>query len=168
MSKPVIDTGTEVSVVYNPANPSEALIGDFTQTWLGPLVVSVAGLVFILMGIGAFSLMGDSDRAFAEVDRQAQKDKLVFRQDTVRIRGTIDRVQKLSGSGHPRYVLICKGLRPGESFEEEFVSEHFTFEPDSSFVGRTVEIVLDPGDRKFYLVELGLLLKEILALHGGA
>ena len=59
---PDYETGSLVMVAYRPDNPQEAQIVNFSQLWLGPLVVIVAGLLFFLMGVGAFFLIGSSDR----------------------------------------------------------------------------------------------------------
>jgi len=59
---PEYDTGALVTVAYQPDKPKEAQILNFSQFWLGPVVVIVAGLLFFLMGVGAFFLIGSSDR----------------------------------------------------------------------------------------------------------
>jgi hypothetical protein len=59
---PEYEIGTRVIVVYQPNDPQQAKILSFSQFWLGPLVVSIAGLVFFSMGVGAFFLIGQSDR----------------------------------------------------------------------------------------------------------
>jgi hypothetical protein len=49
-------------VAYQPDNPQKAQIVSFAQLWLGPVVVVAGGLLFFLMGIGSFFLIGSSDR----------------------------------------------------------------------------------------------------------
>jgi hypothetical protein len=60
---PDYETGTPVTVAYRADNPYEAQILGFSQFWLGPVVVTVAGLLFFLMGVGAFFVIGSSDRS---------------------------------------------------------------------------------------------------------
>lgn len=48
--------GTAVSMIYDPANPHEALVNSFGSLWFFPLVLCVCGLPFLAVGlIGAFS-----------------------------------------------------------------------------------------------------------------
>jgi hypothetical protein len=70
---PEYEIGTRVTVVYQPGDPQQAKILSFSQFWLGPLVVSISGLLFFTMGVGAFFLIGQSDRrmdAVQEVIRE--------------------------------------------------------------------------------------------------
>lgn len=62
--KPIMETGTQVTVVYDSVDPSSAMIVEFKQAWLGPLVLSVSGLVFLLMGVSGFILIGRDDSRF--------------------------------------------------------------------------------------------------------
>jgi hypothetical protein len=54
--------GSEVDVIYRKSRPQEAQIADFSQFWLGPLGVGLFGFVFLVAGIGAFFLIGESDK----------------------------------------------------------------------------------------------------------
>lgn len=56
---PDYEPGTPVEVIYDPAEPHSAQMTAFSQRWLGPLVVTCAGLVLIFMGIGGFFLIGE-------------------------------------------------------------------------------------------------------------
>jgi hypothetical protein len=72
--KPIMETGTPVTVAYAAADPSNAMIVEFKQAWLGPLVLLVSGLVFLLMGVGGFFLLGrDDDRFDAAMDAMKQQ-----------------------------------------------------------------------------------------------
>ncbi|NTV47862.1 MAG: DUF3592 domain-containing protein [Chlorobiales bacterium] len=48
---PQIQTGTTVDVLYDPSKPSQAQINSFVQYWLGPLGITVMGLVIMAMGV---------------------------------------------------------------------------------------------------------------------
>lgn len=47
-AKPV---GTEVPVLYDPDNPSDATLGSFKALWLIPVVLSLFGMPFLLIGL---------------------------------------------------------------------------------------------------------------------
>lgn len=158
----MLETGAEVNVIYDPADPSDALIADFQQAWLGPLVLSGVGAVFLLFGIAGFVLIGKSDRQFQALGEVMRRDALTLRADSLRIEAKVDRIERVAAEGSPKYVLVCKGLRPGQRFEEQFRSEHFPFAPDREILGRKVDVYLDPTDPSVYRVELGPLLREVM------
>jgi hypothetical protein len=162
VGKPLIDTGTEVEVIYDPAEPSHAQIASFTQFWLGPLAVAGSGLVFLLMGVGGFFLIGSHDRGMAERITMMNRERLVMRADAQVIQGTIVRIEeKPEKSG--RYVFICRALRPFATGFEEFSSDYLPFDPGRRYLGRTVDVRLDPDDRGNYYVDIDPLLREIMS-----
>lgn len=158
----IMETGTIVNVIYLPRDPSAAVIVEFKQAWLGPAVLSVVGLVLLLMASGTFVLMGKSDKTFEAMQDMMHRDALTMRSDSLQMRATILGIKPYGGKRSGKFVFVCSGVRPGEPYEEEFYSDFFDFEPDSAFIGRTVNVYLDPSERENYYVELGPLLKEIL------
>jgi hypothetical protein len=59
LNRPNDAVGTPANVIYDPANPSDAVITEFKQAWLGPLALSIFGTVFLLFGVGGFIGMRD-------------------------------------------------------------------------------------------------------------
>lgn len=51
--KPV-PVGSRVDVLYDPVNPSDALVKAFGMIWVIPIVLLVFGLPFLLIGISGF------------------------------------------------------------------------------------------------------------------
>ena len=47
--------GTEVDVLYHPANPGDAETATFASLWLFPLVTAVLGLPFLLIGLSCLA-----------------------------------------------------------------------------------------------------------------
>lgn len=160
---PEYEVGTPVEVLYDRENPYNAQLAAFSHLWLGPVVVSVAGFIFLVMGVAVFFLIGSSDKSMDQMHRMMQREALAMRQDSIRISGTIRDVRAREDG---KYVYVCMALRPGGVMEEEFETDFFTFDPGIEFAGRTVTVYLDPFDPKNYYVELGPLLKEIVARHG--
>ena len=62
--------GAQVDLIYNPARPSEAQIADFSQFWLGPLGITIFGFVFLVLGVGGFILISDSDKSFGNFNKR--------------------------------------------------------------------------------------------------
>jgi hypothetical protein len=162
---PIIETGTEVRVIYDPADPSNAQIASFSQFWLGPLVVAVCGSIFLLMGTGGFFLIGGHDRSMAEGEAMLNRSMLVFNPEAPVIQGSIIRIEERpENSG--RYVFIVQAQRPDTSFYEEFPSDYFSFDPGHRYLGRQVDIRLDPADRDNYYVNIDPLLPGIVKNRG--
>jgi len=49
------DIGTEVDVVYDPAQPREAEVATFASLWLFPVATAVLGLPFLLVGLACLA-----------------------------------------------------------------------------------------------------------------
>lgn len=163
--KPIIETGTEVNVIYDPAAPSSAQIVSFMQFWLGPLVAAVGGLIFLIMGTGGFFLIGGHDRNMDEREVMMQRERLIFMPEAPVVQGTILRIEeKPVNSG--KYVFVCQALRPDSSLYEEFTSDSVPFDPGHRYLGRQVGIRLDPDDRANYYVNIDPLLPEIVKNRG--
>lgn len=154
----LMQTGTQVGVIYDPNNPSDALIVDFTQAWLGPLVLTVAGALFLLMAIGSFYFMGMVDRDMARVGAMMEQDRIALNPQRIVIDAKVDRVEETGEGRQKRYVLVCVGKKPGTPFTHEFRSEPVPFDPGAKVVGKKVKVYLDPEDEGRYLVEVGGLL----------
>ena len=163
--QPRIKTGTPVKVYYDPRNPSTAFIGTFSEKWMGPLAMSLAGLIFLISGLAGFAL---SARALAAepaeartpqaIERVISEDGVASTQFPVHIQGTIVRADVLRVQVPPPYTFICKAVRPGGSTAEEFRTRSIPYRPGNGWVGRIVEIYLDSKDPPAYYVFLGLLL----------
>lgn len=154
------ETGATVRVRYNPKNPRDAQLANFSQFWLGPVVITAAGLIALFLGIGSFIvLFGDDNKGMFDISAAMQRQMLSVRSDAVRIEGRITGVR---GKGKDKYVFVCKGLKPGASFEDEFESDEFDFNPGPEFAGRAVTICLDPYKKGVYSIEFGLLLEAIV------
>ncbi len=165
VGEPIIETGTEVKVIYDPAAPESAQIKSFSQFWLGPLVVAVAGIISLFLGVGGFFVMGGIDRSMAKGEAMLNRSMLVFNPEAKVVQGTIIRTEERpENSG--RYVFICQAQRPDMSIYEEFPSDYFTFDPGSRYLGRQVDVLLDPADRENYYVKIDPLLPEIMSDRG--
>ncbi|HVR84634.1 MAG TPA: DUF3592 domain-containing protein [Planctomycetota bacterium] len=170
--KPMIATGAPVRVYYEPGNPSNACIGTFSELWLRPLAMSLAGLMFLVAGVLGFVASGRVQAAaLAEarspeaLERQVQDDLRESYNYPVHVQGTIDRVEALDVQGPALYEFICRAVKPGGTDPEEFRSVSIPFQPGPGFVGRTVEIYFNPQEPGTYYLPMGALMREIV---GGA
>lgn len=51
------EIGSTVALVYDPADPYDAMIDTFSHLWEGPIIVSIVGLIMFIMGVVTFYLM---------------------------------------------------------------------------------------------------------------
>lgn len=56
--------GDKVKVYYDSENPESAVLAEFSQLWLGPVIVTLMGFLFLVFGVGGFFLIQSSDAAF--------------------------------------------------------------------------------------------------------
>lgn len=159
-SSPDFEQGTRVRLRYNPKDPGQAQLVNFSQFWLGPVVITAAGLIALFLGIGSFIvLFGDDNKGLSDTGAAMKRQFLAARSDAVRIEGRIKDVREKEKG---KYVFVCKALRPGASFEDEFQTDVFNFNPGLEFTGRPVTICLEPYKKGEYTVDLGPLLMEIV------
>jgi hypothetical protein len=165
-SHPAYEVGQTVDVVYDPANPRNALIGRSTQVWLPPLVLSIVGAIFLAMGTAAFFLIRNSDRTFgsgafgSKFQERVDRDMLAFQPNAIRVRGQITNIRPNMRDGGQTLILTCTGRVTADGPEIGFDSEAVPAKLAGRLIGRPVMILIDPLDRKKYLVDLGPLLSD--------
>jgi len=157
-SSPAYATGDMVPLVYNSLNSSEAQLTHFSQFWLGPLLIILAGLGILFLSYGAFSMMDGKPKSLAELRERMLKEQLQKMSAYPKMEGRISDLRK---NQYGNYVLFCRGTRPGAVTEEEFQSDVLDFNPGREIIGRPITIYFDPKDSKNYIVEFGELLKEM-------
>ena len=166
--RPDFRLGAPVDVIYDPAHPARAQIASFSQFWLGPLTLIIAGAIFLAMGIGSFFLIRGSDEVLGEAfQKRVDRDMLVFQPDAIRIRGQIANFHPNPADDGKTSILICTGRITENEPETLFDSDAVPAELAGSLVGRPVMITIDPRDHDKYLVELGPLLSGSAERKGG-
>ncbi|OGF05363.1 MAG: hypothetical protein A2273_04435 [Candidatus Edwardsbacteria bacterium RifOxyA12_full_54_48] len=158
-SSPEFTIGAEVEVRYNPQKPQQAQLAKFSHFWLGPLLLTIGGLLALFLASGVFYIFGDIEGGKSPAGRSIRARMLEASGKAVRIEGRITGVRE---RGRGRYVFICRGARPGSDREEDFESEEFGVKPEGELIGRSVIILINPDKKDEYSVELGPLLKEVV------
>lgn len=166
-SPPDYAIGDRVKVWYDPEQPRQALIAEFTELWLAPLVTAGFGLAFLLAGIGSFFLVRSTDKAFGPAFQQrmarVRNMGLLKDEEGVRIAGRVRRIEALGDAGD--HVLVCTGRLP-DGREREFQSEPVCYRPGRELLGREVVIHIDPFDRERYVVDIRPLLARSASGEG--
>ncbi|MDQ7797433.1 MAG: DUF3592 domain-containing protein [Candidatus Edwardsbacteria bacterium] len=158
-SSPEFAIGAEVDVRYNPQKPQQAQLAKFSHFWLGPLLLTVGGLLALFLASGVFYILGDIAGGKSPAGRSIRARMLEAGGKAVRIEGRITGVRERSRG---RYVIICRGARPGSEWEEDFESEEFGVKPEGELIGRRVMISINQDRKDEYSVQLGPLLEEIV------
>lgn len=158
-SSPEFSIGARVAVRYDPRQPNRAQLTKFSHFWLGPLLLTVGGLLALFLASGVFYIFGDIEGGKSPAGRSVRLQMLEASGKAARVEG---RVIAIRERGRGRYALVCRAARPGSDWEEDFVSQEFGINPGQEVVGRSVMITLDPDRRDVYSVELMPLLREMM------
>lgn len=158
-SAPSYEVGSSVELLYLPENPSNAQIADFSQFWLGPLILSIFGFVFFAAGVAAFVLIGRSDQEFGpSFDQRINRGTLYESKRGVKITATVRTLDPVRQRGRTTgLVVVCAA--PGvDGNERLFRSAPLVVNPGPGLVGRSVDVYVDPYDAERYYIHLDPLL----------
>lgn len=158
-SSPSYEVGSSVELLYMPDNPSNAQIADFSQFWLGPLVLSIFGFVFLAAGIGAFVMIGRSDEIFGpSFDQRINRGSLYESKRGVKVSAIVREIEPAKKWGRTTgLVVICAA--PGlDGRERLFRSAPLAVNPGAGLVGRSVDVYVDPYDAERYYIHMDPLL----------
>jgi uncharacterized protein (DUF58 family) len=158
-SSPEFAIGAEVDVRYNPNHPDQAQLTKFSHFWLGPLLLTIGGLLALFLASGVFYIFGDIEGGKSPAGRSVKLRMLEASGKAVRVEG---RVTGIRERGRGRYVLVCRAARPGSDWEEDFESAEFGTKPEGELMGRSVIITLDKERKDLYSIELMPLLREMM------
>ncbi len=146
-SSPDYSVGQSVNVVYHREDPDQAQLADFSQFWLGPVAITLFGLVFSVFGVAGFFLIADSDKAFGPgFDARIHRARLYELKNGVKLKGVVKAVELDAGE----YVLVCEASVPGGA-PREFRSAPLAMDPGRA-QGRSIEIYIDPQDKNAFYV----------------
>ncbi|MEK7287089.1 MAG: DUF3592 domain-containing protein, partial [Elusimicrobiota bacterium] len=156
------ETGMKVQVVYDGDNPQDARVGDFMQFWLGPLGVTLFGLLFFLAGVFSFVGISSVDKDFGPgFHKKMNRDALMMSKEKIRISGTVKEVKPQKGDQGAEFIVIATVWMPDGVSEEAFESIPIFFDPGGGILGKRVNIYIDPSDRKRYHVDIDPVLAEL-------
>lgn len=134
-SAPSYQVGAQVAVVYAPADPHDAQVADFEQFWLGPVLISIFGFIFLAAGIGSFFLIADSDKTFGpEFHQRMDRAELFDAKQGVEVQAEVTAVRKTDVG----WLLVCRGGLPGGE-RREFQAA-MALDPGRGVVGRSVSV----------------------------
>jgi hypothetical protein len=138
--------GSSETIIYDPANPSEALEKSFFQMYVFPGIFMFSGLLVIFLGIILPWLM---------IYRQKMK-ATRLRTTGVSIQAKIIGASKtgLIVNNKPYYAISAQWLDPSTNLAHVFKSASMPFDPSSSIkVDQTITVYINPSNPKDYWMD---------------
>jgi hypothetical protein len=148
-SPPSFDVGESVEVLYDPANPSDAVIDSFWQVYLVPIILGGIGGVFFVVGGGLL---------LAQIASRRKRARLLAsgRRITATI-ASVDLNTSLAVNGRHPYCITSQWVNPDTGQVHVFRSEGIWFDPSSHLTAETIDVLIDPVNPRRYYVDTGFL-----------
>jgi hypothetical protein len=146
---PAFERGERVTVRYSPADPDDARIDGFLESWFIPTLLGGLGSIFFAIGAG-FSLWEIRKRRL----------RAWLRLNGTRVQATytgtrLDTSVRINGR-HP-WRLTAQWQNPVTQVVHTFESDVLFYDP-GDFVRRdTVEVLIDPSDPRRHHLDVGFL-----------
>jgi hypothetical protein len=137
--------GNEVTVIYDPQNPTHAAVNDRTLL-LWPGVVLLLGVLFGGVPVAAIAYWIRRSRRITWLKTYGQP-----------IEADFDRIALLE-SGHPSsFHIVCQWRDPATNTVHVFNSEFLFFDPAPYIDRKKLTVMVDPSDFRHYWVNTDFL-----------
>ena len=150
-SPPAYGVGESVRVLYDRMDPQKARIKSFFSLWFGFLIVLALGLIFAVVGLGMIL-----------VPVRARRRAEWLRRNGRRVQTTFKGVQlntSLHVNGRSPYRIISQATDPGGKTVRLYESENIWFDPSEYIKNDSIEVLVDPGNPKRYVMDIDFLPK---------
>jgi hypothetical protein len=141
--------GEDVTVLYDPSNPNQARIKSFFSLWFGCVLVLALGVIFAGIGFGMIGF------------RVRSKDRAAWlTQNGKRLKTDVTGVelnQALTVNGRSPYQIVSQLSDAATNTVRVFHSGNIWFDPSEYIKSRTVDVFVDPGNPKKYVMDTGFL-----------
>jgi hypothetical protein len=131
-----------VPVVYNPQNPSDAMLQtDLAEaSTLGSVI---PGGIVLFLGALAFVMLISVNKRLAWL-----------RQNGRHVGADFVRVDRSSGEDRELYYVVCQWVNPETNQTHQFTSYALFSDPSTALAGKKIEVLMDPAKPKLYFVDL--------------
>ncbi|HXP86090.1 MAG TPA: DUF3592 domain-containing protein [Bryobacteraceae bacterium] len=136
-----------VPVIYNPQNPSKAMLqkdASEASSFAGDIA---PGGITLLLGVLAFFMLIFANKKLAWLLRNGR-----------RISADFVRVAIYNRDESERYYVVCQWVDPDTNQTHRFTSEALHADPSALVAGKKIEVVMDPAKPKRYFVDLAPML----------
>jgi len=140
-----------VKVIYDPRDPNRARIRSVINLWLVPIILGALGTLFSSVAgiVGVVKIQAARKAAWL------QENGLPIQAEFTRV--ALDRSVRVNGL-HP-YRIVCQWLDPTANKVYIFESAAIWFDPTAYITTKTLQVVIDRGNPRRYIVDTGFLPK---------
>jgi hypothetical protein len=152
--------GQNITIVYDPQKPSNVSLNSFWNIWMMPIILGIFSLPFLLFGSYILNKL---------LTRKAEVEYLLsYGQPTpMTIIGVNTHSHRRSSGGRNRsysrtsytHQLVCSAQAVGQlstnsiSADTRYISDSISGEPEDDFVGKKVNVYLNPQNPESYFVD---------------
>jgi len=144
---PSCSVGQEVYILYDPQNPYKAMIKSFWNIWLGSIIVTGLGAIFLSVGLTPFGFAVRRRRTVEYLKTQGEivhgKVSGIYVDTSLRVQGE-----------HPWRITV-QWMNPASRKVHIFKSDHIWYNPsDFINIGDEIEVHMDPKNPKKHWINI--------------
>jgi hypothetical protein len=146
---PSYRVGESVTVLYDPSNPHNAQLSGFMDLWFGFLVLVGLGLAFASVGLGMIGVREYRRKKNEWLRRHGRRLKTVFK--------GVELNSALSVNGRSPYQIVTQSTDDTSNTVRVYQSENIWFDPRDYIKNETIDVLVDPGNPKRYVMDISFL-----------
>jgi hypothetical protein len=150
-SPPAYRVGEPVTVLYDPVDPNKARIKSFFSLWFGFMIVFALGLIFAILGLGMILVPARGRRRAEWLRRNGRRVKTAFK--------GVELNSSLHVNGRSPYRIISQASDAGDKTVRVYQSENIWFDPSEYIKNESIDVLVDPGNPKKYVMDIDFLPK---------
>lgn len=146
---PSYSEGENVEMLYDPQNPHDASINGFFSLWLGPLILSILGAIFFIIGSVIIVIAWLQDKKTENLRETGKPISTKFTQ-----------VQLNTGyavNGRNPFQICSQWQDPHTKDLYVFKSDNIWFDPTDFLNIEEIRVLIDPQDPKKYIMDTSFL-----------
>ncbi len=142
---PAYEIGEKVTMLYQAEDPDNAKADSLSDLWVGPIVLSILGVAFLLPALIMFIIPVLSGNKAEKLQRtgQAIKAKIV----------SIEQNEAISVNGRCPWRIACQWHNQLENRVYVFYSQNFWFDPEDYIKSDEFTVFIDKSNPKKYWVD---------------
>ena len=148
-SPPAYRRGERVEVLYDADDPTRFFLNGFGSLWFVPVMLGGMGLMFAAVGFGPFVWQGHVRK----------------RDDWLRVNGQhifadfdcVELNTSVRVNGQSPWRIVCQWRDPATNQVHVYRSHNLWYDPGKYITGKTMEVLVDPGNPRRYVVETSFL-----------
>jgi hypothetical protein len=140
------ERGERVAVLYNPENPSEAVVDDKTGRWFDLFISIPLGLLFVGIGGGLLLYRRNKDRLRKHL---LENGRVVMSEFS-----KVEQKTSLKINGRNPFQVITQAKNPISGRQDQYRSGYLKDDPTAELTGKSIPVFIDPRNSDSYYVDL--------------